>query len=57
MCQALADSQASPKSGARRSLRKIAAELAAVGHKAESGMPFNPRTIKAMVEGPAPKVV
>jgi DNA invertase Pin-like site-specific DNA recombinase len=49
--------RASPKNGARRSLRKIAAELAAVGHKAESGMPFNPRTIKAMVEGPAPKVV
>ena len=48
--------RASPKNGARRSLRKIAAELAAGGHKAESGRPFNPRTIKAMVEGPAPKV-
>ena len=48
--------RASPKNGARRSLRKIAAELAAGGHKAVSGRPFNPRTIKAMVEGPAPKV-
>ena len=48
--------RASPKNGARRSLRKIAAELADMGHKAGSGKPFNPRTIKAMVDGPAPKV-
>jgi hypothetical protein len=27
-----------------------------MGHKAGSGKPFNPRTIKAMVDGPAPKV-
>jgi hypothetical protein len=53
--------RANPVTGKRRSLRKIAAELAAVGHlnSAKYGgsdvpRPFNPGTIKAMVEGPAP---
>jgi hypothetical protein len=53
--------RANPVTGKRRSLRKIAAELAAVGHlnSAKYGgsdvpRPFNPGTIKAMIEGPAP---
>ena len=53
--------RANPKSGERRSLAKIAAELAEAGHvntakyRGESApRPFNPATIKAMVEGPMP---
>lgn len=42
--------RASPKTGERRSLRKIAAELAKAGHTAAGGRPFNPRTIRAMVK-------
>jgi DNA invertase Pin-like site-specific DNA recombinase len=43
--------RASPKTGKRRSLREISAELAAAGHKNEHGRPFNPNSIKAMLEG------
>jgi hypothetical protein len=41
---------ASPKTGERRSLRDISAMLAEAGHLNERFRPFNPRSIKAMVE-------
>src|SRR3954453_13279550 len=40
----------SPKTGERRSLREIAAELASMGHLGSTGRPFSPSIIKAMVE-------
>ena len=43
--------RASPKTGDRRSLRKISAELAAAGYLNERGQPFNPNSIKLMLEG------
>lgn len=43
--------RANPKTGARRSLRAISADLAAVGYVNENGKPFNPNSIKAMLEG------
>jgi DNA invertase Pin-like site-specific DNA recombinase len=53
--------RANPITGKRRSLRKISAELASAGHMMarkyrgiEASRPFNPGTIKAMVEGPLP---
>jgi DNA invertase Pin-like site-specific DNA recombinase len=64
--------RANPKSGERRSLREISAELARAGHVMVSqyrnkgkgsehasrekgeGRPFNPATIKAMIDGPRP---
>jgi DNA invertase Pin-like site-specific DNA recombinase len=46
--------RASPKNGERRSLRKIAAELAAMGYTNERGRAFNPKSIKAMIDGRAP---
>jgi hypothetical protein len=42
--------RASPKTGERRSLRKISAELAAAGYLNERGQPFNPNSIKLMLE-------
>src|SRR5215204_3789044 len=42
--------RASPKTGKRRSLREIAAELARMGHVGSTGRPFAPSIIKAMVE-------
>jgi DNA invertase Pin-like site-specific DNA recombinase len=42
--------RASPKTGKRRSLRDISAELAAAGHLNERGQPFNPKSIKSMLE-------
>jgi hypothetical protein len=42
--------RASPKTGERRSLRQIAAELAAAGYLNERGQLFNPKSIKAMLE-------
>src|SRR5262245_54609092 len=55
--------RANPVTGQRRSLRKISAELAAAGQKmareyrgSEVPRPFNPATIKAMIEGPSPLV-
>jgi hypothetical protein len=53
--------RANPKTGKRRSLRDISAELAKAGHfmtgkyRKNEGRPFNPATIKAMVEGPMPR--
>nr|WP_056117692.1 recombinase family protein [Methylobacterium sp. Leaf122] len=41
----------SPKSGARRSLREIANELAREGHTTKHGRPFSPSVVKRMVEG------
>jgi hypothetical protein len=52
--------RANPVTGKRRSLRKISAELAAAGHLMsryrgiDIARPFNPATIKAMIEGPVP---
>ena len=37
--------------GERRSLRKISAELAAAGYLNERGQPFNPNSVKLMLEG------
>jgi hypothetical protein len=42
------------RTGERRSLRKIAAKLAEMGHVNEAGKPFAAASIKAMVEGPMP---
>ncbi len=39
----------SPKTGKRRSLRDISAELAKAGHLNEAGRPFNPKSVKAML--------
>jgi hypothetical protein len=53
--------RANPVTGQRRSLRKIADELAAAGHLTKAkyrgskvARKFNPGTIKAMFEGPMP---
>ena len=45
--------RASRKTGKRMSLRKIAAALSEAGHLNEHGQQFNPKSIVAMVEGPA----
>ena len=45
--------RASPKTGERRSLRKIAAELAALGHLNVNGRPYSAKSVRSMVEGPA----
>jgi hypothetical protein len=42
--------RASPKTGERRSLRQISAELAAAGHVNERNQPFHPKSIKSMLE-------
>ena len=42
--------RASPKTGERMSLRRISAELKAAGHVNEHGRPFNPNSIKSMIE-------
>jgi DNA invertase Pin-like site-specific DNA recombinase len=54
--------RANPVTGKRRSLRKIAAELAAAGHLTDAKYrgskvqrPFNSGTIKAMIDGPMPE--
>jgi hypothetical protein len=43
--------RASPKTGEHLSYRKISAQLAEAGHMNERGQPFNPKSIKAMLEG------
>jgi DNA invertase Pin-like site-specific DNA recombinase len=43
--------RANPKTGERLSLRKISAKLAEAGHLNERGAPYNPRSIKSMIEG------
>ena len=47
--------RASPKTGDRLSYRQISARLEAAGIVNERGLPFNPKSIKAMVEQPARK--
>jgi DNA invertase Pin-like site-specific DNA recombinase len=47
--------RASPKTGERRSLRKIATMLAEAGHINERGVMFNQGSVKHMVDGPSPK--
>jgi hypothetical protein len=45
--------RARPKTGERRSLRKIAAELAMLGHLNVNGRPFNAKSVRSMIEEPA----
>ncbi|MFZ0855006.1 MAG: hypothetical protein WAO08_38135, partial [Hyphomicrobiaceae bacterium] len=47
-----AAASASPKTGERRSLRKIAAELAALGHLNVNGGPYSAKSVKSMINGP-----
>jgi DNA invertase Pin-like site-specific DNA recombinase len=47
--------RASPKSGERLSFREISVRLAAAGHRNERGQPFNPQSVRAMIEGPQPR--
>ena len=47
--------RASPKSGERLSFREISARLAEAGHRNELGQPFNPQSVRAMIEGPQPR--
>ena len=41
--------RASPKTGERRSLRKISAELAALGHVNDRDKPFSAKSVRAML--------
>jgi DNA invertase Pin-like site-specific DNA recombinase len=41
--------RANPKTGRRRSLRRISEELAAAGHVNERGRPFGPETVRRMI--------
>jgi len=43
--------RASPKTGERRSLREIAAELEAAGHLNERGARYSPTSVKRMLDG------
>jgi hypothetical protein len=45
--------RASPNTGERRSLRKIAAELATLGHLNVNGRPYSAKSVRSMFEGPA----
>ena len=45
--------RASPKTGERRSLRKIAAELAALGHLNVNSRPYSAKSVRSMIEGPS----
>lgn len=47
--------RASPKTGDRRSLRQISAELAKLGHLNERGQPFNAASVRAMIAQDLPK--
>ena len=42
--------RASPKTGKRMSLRKIAAALTEAGHLNERGQPFNPKSVRSMLD-------
>jgi DNA invertase Pin-like site-specific DNA recombinase len=46
--------RASPKTG-HMSFREISVRLVAAGHRNERGEPFNPQSVRAMVEGPQPR--
>jgi hypothetical protein len=41
--------RASPKTGERRSLRKISAELERLGYRNERGRPYSAKSVRAMV--------
>ena len=41
--------RANPKTGERRSLRQISAELAKLGHYNERGQPFSAKSVRAMI--------
>jgi DNA invertase Pin-like site-specific DNA recombinase len=43
--------RASPKTGERRSLRQISAELERLGHRNDHGRPFSAKSVRAMVRG------
>jgi hypothetical protein len=45
--------RASPKTGERRSLRKIATKLAALGHFNVNGRLYSAKSVRSMIEGPA----
>lgn len=45
---------AKPRKGERRSLSAISKSLAAAGHLNGHGRPFNPGSVKAMIDGPVP---
>ena len=47
--------RANPKSGERRSLRAISAELAKEGFLNTKGKPFNSKSVLAMIDGPMPE--
>ena len=47
--------RASPKTGQRLSFREISDRLEEAGHRNERGEPFNPQSVRAMVEGPQPR--
>lgn len=47
--------RASPKTGERMSLRKIAAALFEAGFANENGSAFNPKTVKSMIEAELPR--
>ena len=42
--------RASPKTGARLSLRRISTKLAEAGHLNKRGQPFNPKSLRAMLD-------
>ena len=42
------------RTGDRRSLREISIALAKAGHVNFNGQPFNPASVKAMIDGPLP---
>ena len=48
--------RANPKTGKRRSLRQISAELAAAGHLNANGKPFAAKSVQAMIEAKQPAV-
>src|SRR5262249_53416618 len=48
---------ARPQTGGRGSFAKNSAELAAVGYLNERGRPFNPKSVRAMIEGPTPSAI
>jgi hypothetical protein len=44
--------RASPKTQERLSFREISSRLAEAGHLNARGRPFNPQSVRAMIEGP-----
>ena len=46
--------RASPLTGERRTLRKIAKELAAFGHLNVNGRPYSAKSVRSMIRGARP---